>query len=498
MSGPQLEPVVEASSAGAARPVRAARPVEASKFSIFLVLARRQLSDVWHDRRTPVLGLFLVLSMTTTSWLGARQTQLEEQAVAAVDTAYLAELSRSTVADAAGLLHPAIKPSWQLAFALDEGVADEANVAWLALSPWVRPRLEQLPALVEESSQPAGISLDWMYVFQTVGVLVAFLLSYESLCDPKQRGRLRLLRSYSLPIWSLLGGRFLALWSVLGSGLSVGALLGFGLALTVGWWPQPADLWRLAILVFLGIWLMALATWAALLVSALSREGSHSLAVLALIWLVAVQGIPATATLIALRQAPAMAETELTNALAGIRQQVEAQEDPGGWRGREVGRIDDYKLERAAAAVHNRRAASQRQLRLHVYEQRLQQAELAAQLAAVAPTALVRMIGERLTGAGVERQRSFLHAIEDYRQTLARWLKMQDQRDPDSPHLLFFPQYLSHRSVDLGSRPVFRVPPVSAWSSLRGAVPGLLLLVLETLAVVAATLICFARREELR
>ncbi len=498
MSEAQLEPVVKASSAGVARPAGGARLVEESRFGIFLVLARREFSDVWRDRRTPVLGLFLVLSMTTTSWLGARQAQLEEQGVAAVDTAYREQLSRSTVADAAGLLHPAIKPSWQLAFALDEGVADEANVAWLALSAWLRPSLEQLPARVEEPPQPAGISLDWMYVFQTVGVLVAFLLSYESLCDPKQRGRLRLLRSYPLSIWSLLGGRFLALWSVLGSGLSVGAMLGLGLALVVGWWPQPADLWRLAILMFLGFWLMALATWAALLVSALSREGSHSLAVLALIWLVAVQGIPATATLIALRQAPVMVETELSNALAGIRQQVETQEDPGGWRGREVGRFDDYKLERAAAAVHNRRAASQRQLRLRVYEQRLQQAELAAQLAAVAPTALVRMVGERLTGAGVERQRCFLRAVQDYRRALARWMRVQDQRDPDSPHLLFFPQYLSQRPVDLESRPVFRMPPVSAWSSLRSAVPGLLLLVLETLVVVAATLICFARQEELR
>lgn len=58
------------------------------------------------------------------------------------------------------------------------------------------------------------------------------------------------------------------------------------------------------------------------------------------------------------------------------------------------------------------------------------------------------------------RRQSFLVHARQYRQTVRDYLRSRDAADPDSPHLLYLPHFMSGAQLDGRHVPRFReVPP---------------------------------------
>jgi hypothetical protein len=243
------------------------------------------------------------------------------------------------------------------------------------------------------------------------------------------------------------------------------------------------------------LWAACFFALAALVVSSLIRDPAISLGVLSLLWVTAVVVVPALGGLLAHRLAPIPTESEIDRRMAAIRSQI--HRESGGreahWRRPEWAAADGFAWERISAQAENRRSALDGEVRAWVLERKLAQAQLARALASVSPASLVQDLGERLTGSGLGRDRSFLEQARSFRGTLATWLRDLDARDPSSPHILYFSGYLSRRPIDPATAPRFVFREVPVRSSLAAARPALAFFALETLALAAAAWLSFAR-----
>ena len=111
------------------------------------------------------------------------------------------------------------------------------------------------------------------------------------------------------------------------------------------------------------------------------------------------------------------------------------------------------------------------------------------------PQRLVDLLRKLTQGTS---DRSVLHAIDrtveglyalyreadEYRDVLREFLQQKDSLDPDSPHILFQPEYMSEAEIDPEQIPRFHPRPLDLSTRLSEAMAPLLALLLETLAAI--------------
>ncbi len=461
--------------------------------SVLAILLGRELRLLAEDFRCHVSCLLIVSLMGFGALVYAARYRSELRAYTAELARYDAQLRQTTVDRAVEVLHPAVKPPWRLAFLVDGGQQSAPNVYRQALSAWVEPELASGYGADERSRGPE--SLDWMFLLRVVLSLAAFALGYDAVCGVRQRATLRMLLSYPVARWQILTAKLVAAWSCLalpffvGAALSLLILTGYG-----GLRFSAGELVRIGGVAGLSLWAMALYVLIAQLVSAHVRDSTRSLAMLALIWVMAVEVIPAASGLLAHGLRPIATDKEIERQMAEIRHRVETERHgPGSWRGRTWAKADDYAWERLSARTQNLRYALQEKLRRAVLEHKLSQLELARDLSLLSPIWLIQEAAERLVGSGSERDRSFLEAAWAFGDVLAGQVRILDARDPHSPHVLYFRGYMSEHPVDGGAFPRFSFRERSPGEGLRASAAHLLLLALETAIVLAGALYHFGR-----
>jgi hypothetical protein len=165
------------------------------------------------------------------------------------------------------------------------------------------------------------------------------------------------------------------------------------------------------------------------------------------------------------------------------------------WRRLKWAAADGFAWERQSAAAEIERSSQKEEVRRRVLQHKLEQARLAKTLASLSPASLTEDLAERLTGTGLERDASFLEQARAFRPVLAGWLGALDAADPESPHILFFRDYVSQRPLSAGSFPRFVFREASVRQGLTAARPVLALLAGETLVLAAAALFFFSRHD---
>lgn len=460
---------------------------------VMAIILIRELRLLIEDFRCHVSCLLIVSLMGFGALVYAARYRTDLRDYLAELARYEEALGQATVDQTAEVLHPAIKPPWRLAFLVDGGQQSAPNVYRQGLSAWVEPELERGYGTDERSRGPE--SLDWMFLLRVVLSLAAFALGYDAVCGARQRATLRMLLSYPVARWQILTAKLVAAWICLalpfccGAGLSLLILTGYG-----GLYFSAGELIRIGGVAVLSLWAMALFVLIAQLVSALVRDSTRSLAILAFIWVTAVEVVPAASGLLAHGLRPIATDKEIERQMAEIRRQVEIEHGgPGSWRGRTWGKADDYAWERISARTQNLRYAIQEKLRRTVLEHKLSQLELARNLSLLSPVCLIQELAECGVGSGRERDRSFLEQAWAFGDVLAERVRRLDARDPHSPHVLYFSGYMSDRPVDGGAFPHFSFHERSPGEGLRASVPHGLLLVLETAIVLAGALYHFGR-----
>jgi len=464
----------------------ASRGVVSAIFVHEVRLAARSFR-VW----APALLLFLLMLLGAVT--SAAYNRREAIAQADIATAYARQLTQATLENAVEILHPAFKPPWRVALVVDGGQSATPDVYFQALSALQEPELRKAAA---ESPRLAGRSpLDWLFGIRIVLSLGAFLLCHGAICGERQSGTLKLLFSYPIPRWKILAGKFLAAWVCLAVPFVAGTAISFVAAAGLGDVQfTDGDLARAAIGVFLGLWTAAFFVLIALLVSLLTRDPSASLGVLSLLWVAAVVVIPALSVLLARRLQPLPTDAEINQRMdaATLQAQRESPGRGGRWRQHTWAAADGYAWEKLSAQVENRRAALQEAVRRQVLDSKLRQAFLARALASVSPPSLVQDIAERLTGTGLERDRAFLAQAWAFRAVLEDRMRRLDAADPESPHILFFRGYLSHRPLATGAIPRFVFRERTLAKGVASARSLLLAFVLETLVLAASAVLAFS------
>lgn len=450
----------------------------------------RQVTAGGRFRLSAVLLMAVMVLAAVTAGARYRGELLAQASVADRHARETAGLSIDLLAE---VLHPALKPPWRLSLVADGGQTAAPDLYGQALSPLVTPEIRRIRG--GNYRLPSREPLDWMFAIRILLPLAAFLLGYDAVCGERRAGTLKLLLSYPVPRWKVLAGKLLALWSCLAAPLVAGAVLSLLLAIGVGGIPLTAeDLARAGMVLLLGLWAAFFFVLATLLVSALSRDPSASLSVLAWLWVAGVIVVPAVSGLLAHRLRPVPTEGEVGLQMKGIaRRYSGGAGGEGRWRRPEWAAADGFAWERRSAVVENRRFELQEEIRRGVLQSKAAQARLARSLSSLSPMSLTQDLAERLTGSGLGRDESFHEQARSFRAVLAERVRTLDARDPESPHVLFFSGYLSKRPVGTGELPRFTFRERPTRQGLSDARMALGLFALETIALAAVSLFVFLR-----
>lgn len=473
---------------------RAPLPRPTADRAVLGTLLRRELPDLVSGFRCAATALVIVLLMVLAAVVYSARYRSERAEHAATLARRAESLQGVSVDELAGMRLAVHKPPWKLAFLVDGEQGRTPDVYLRSLSPWESPELMSRQRGNERLVEAAP--LDWLFVIRFVLSLAVFVLGYDALSG-QRRTMLKVLLAYPIGRSRVLGTRLLALWLAASAPFLLGALLSLLVLTTYGGMRfDHAESQKIAVVLTLGLGAAFLYALIALLVSALCRESARSLVVLALVWITLVVVVPAAGGLLAHALAPLPTDLEVARQLSTIRQAVEAERGgPGSWRPPAWAESDGYALERASAATQNERAARQDSYRRELVARQLAQIEHARHLASPSLPLLIQDTAERLVGSGVVRDRAFVEQAWAYFDGLETQVARLDDADPASPHIHFFPGYLSTRPVDATSLPPFTFREPRLGEGLAAARrPGLLLLT-ATLLLAAALFFLFEQSD---
>jgi ABC-type transport system involved in multi-copper enzyme maturation permease subunit len=194
-------------------------------------------------------------------------------------------------------------------------------------------------------------------------------------------------------------------------------------------------------------------------ISSLLKSSAASLVSLILLWAILIVVVPQTSYIIGVRSVePVGAWWEKANELsAQVTDQL--QTEGVAPRGRDLGQVDDYALERRYTQRVEDMEGEQGALVRSLYRQMLQQYEVGRTVNLLSPGMAFQYGLEAVLGAGVQRYEALLTAAWRFRADLRDFIRARDAADPESPHVLYLSGYVSDRQLDPADIPRFAPPP---------------------------------------
>lgn len=428
----------------------------------------------------------LAVLLALTALPAATRFELEREEHKEVARAFEAALEAGTVGGFTDQRVPAVKPPWPLLFAVEGGQMATPNRYYQELSRLSLPRLAHTED--GEARLPAVPPLDWMLVVRVALSLAAFVLCHDAVSTEREARSSRLVWSQPVTRGQLLLGKFLAYQTCLALPVAVGAAasaLLFSAATGVALAPVAG---KLACVLALGLWILAIYVLVALWFASHIREAATCLTVLLFTWVASVVVAPAVADIAARRLAPLPSEVAVKRHLEKIYDDVHAELAGRSerWRGK-AGAVDGFAGEKLSLRAANVTYTRQEEFWRQVLRGRLDQARLARDLASVSPAYLVQGVAERLAGTGLGREHSFLEQVRYYRVMLAATIRAMDLQDPESHHFYFVSDYLSKRRLPAGGIDTFAFRELTLCEGLAASWRVLLVLLGETLLLAWAT-----------
>lgn len=410
-------------------------------------------------------------------------------------TQYEQQLSGKSIRRLMSIPHPAVKSPWMLAFLADSGQTMTPNYYGQGLNRFVGYDLNNTRSL-NYRLRPLQ-AIDWLFIIRVVLSLMAFVITYDAICGEKERGTLRLLMSYSISRWLVLTGKFLAAWVCVVVPFLVGALLNLIILTSYGGIKLSGrDIGEIVAVCLLTFLACAFFVFLALLVSALTHRTTSSLVILLLAWVAFVVAIPGASATLARNVNPIPTPETFARQRQAIAKEIEqeyANRPHSSWRGRQLGKKDNYAWEHVAAEAQNKQFAREEGLFLDGLRQKFRQTSLARTLSLISPMSLFQYTGERVVGGGLDRDRRFIEQSRAFRGVLEDYFRAVDENDPKSPHIYFWTDYMSDQKADVGSIPKFQFQEDPPMKGLRSGLWGLLVLALGTSIAAFAAYFVFLR-----
>ncbi|MEW6751644.1 MAG: ABC transporter permease subunit [Candidatus Latescibacterota bacterium] len=437
-----------------------------------------QLRDHLRSLRFPlgllVLLLFFLANGIVYAWKVQRVAE-EAARIQADDDRLYGE--PRTVSAAADLFWRVLSHPLGTEFIAEAGLNWFDDSAWLGVASERRPLSAANSRTLNNWMLPFEI-VDWALVVRLVLSFLCVVLAYDAVSGEQESGTLRLVLANPLSRGRFLVGKFLGHLTALLAATLVGALVSL-LVLSLSGVPVLGCclLFLLGTVLYLTFFLFV-----AMGVSAVARRSSSALVLLVLVWAVVIVIVPQTSYMAGAHFAEAsgnwwwQAEDVVRQARQRLAGEGISLRDP------ELGRADGYALEQRYA--RGMQAADQEQARitLWAHEQSMRQCELARTVNLLSPGFAFQYSVEAFLGAGPMRLRSFLQQALRHRDALRASFQAQDAADPASPHLLFYPAFLSRRDLDPQLVPAFREERLSLAEGVRQGLVPIVVLVLEAAA----------------
>ncbi|MDT5124008.1 MAG: type transport system permease protein [Acidobacteriota bacterium] len=345
---------------------------------------------------------------------------------------------------------------------------------------------------------PARPALDWEFMVRILLSFIAIILSYDLIVGERERGTLALTLAYPISRRRVLLAKFLAVLTLLSWLLVAGELLSTLIYLARGGGSFGAmDYARMGLFSVGAILYVAIFVAVSLLVSSRARSSVSSLTVLLIFWMMATVVIPQGGTAAVEGSVRTISDVQVEQRLMHqIEDQIDemvGEMDSFVRADREEARKDAFASEQKYAQRINQMIAT---AKATIDEQEVshrRQARVLQNVMRLAPSGLFQLGTERLLGVGEAREQHFSQTIERWSDAYASFVKEQDIRDPDSPHVFYVQNYMSQKPVDLNAIPRFNFDELSLTESLKNAALDWLLLMVELVVALVLSLAAFAR-----
>jgi len=338
-------------------------------------------------------------------------------------------------------------------------------------------------------------AVDWSFLVGTAFSLLALVFVYDSVSGEKAQGTLKLLQTYSLSRNSILFGKLLANLTTLLVMLLAGMLLSLILLVLGGVELGLAELARAGLFLLLSLFYITLFLSIGFFLSTVTHRPTATMVLAVMVWVVSIVVIPGVGTLLIQRLHKLPAANEIWESSSRVWRQVDEEYKGASstWRGREMGKGDNYLAERQSTIAQNKRKHLQEAIWEDYLRKKFAQASIVRSISSLSPTGLFEYGAESLNGAGVRREELLVAQGHQYRSQIEEWLRQRDLADSESPHLCFQPGYLSLKPLQASSVPRFAYHEPSVSGGLRDALWRIVLLAAETLVMLFAAVLAFQR-----
>jgi len=322
--------------------------------------------------------------------------------------------------------------------------------------------------------------VDWVLIVRLVLSFLCVVLAYDSVSADLDSGLLRQALANPITRGRYLAGRLLADSAVVLVSLVCGTLVSLLILTASGAIEISAGL-----LGSYGLFLVASTLYAvtflllAMGVSALARSSSTALVTLLLAWALFVVVVPQAAYLLGVD--PAQRRGAFYDQEWEHRRQVEQALEREGisLRSWDLGRPDGFADEREYARRLQEAEGVMDGLRREMYAQEARQFRQARARALVSPGAAYQYTVEALLGTGVPKVEHLFEQVWQYRDDLREFFRARDASDPESPHILFLPWYMSQRPLEAADIPRFSERHLRLADSIGRQLDAVLILIVE-------------------
>ena len=376
----------------------------------------------------------------------------------------------------------------------------EAGADLLNTSAWICPATGWIPedsiGMTRNMLMESFDVVDWTMIVRFVLSFLCIVLAYDTVSRELELGTLRMVLANSLSRADFLAGKFLAHLTILLVSMLLGSLLSLLFLSLNEVFDLNARLWQDYGMFLLGTLLyLSLFLFLAIGISALTRHSSSSIVLLVLIWAVLVIIIPQASSIIGVQavEVPYSSGYKAQEFMDEVRENLEKEGIV--MRGREEGKHDHYAKEKRYAQRLREAEKEQKQIARNLDEQLKHQYQVAKAVNLISPGYAFQYTIEAFLGAGVLRRDQTMVLVWQYRDSLHEFLRIRDADDPDSPHILFFPEYLSNKPLDPAHIPRLALKRISLAEGVAAGVVPIVILVLETGASFFFALWAFNRAE---
>jgi ABC-type transport system involved in multi-copper enzyme maturation permease subunit len=330
---------------------------------------------------------------------------------------------------------------------------------------------------------PGFADIDWVYIVGVVFSFVAVLFTFDAISGEREKGTLALILSNSIPRHTLLLGKYLGAIASLLLPFVPGMLLNLLILIITGIPLQGGDWLKLSTIALISLLYISAFVLLGLLVSSFNRNSPISLALLLLIWMLFVSGIPNASPILSRAIYKIPTTTEIQKKMKDAQLEVLDRYTRDNLAS--IGRSVPYNPALAESTkrwtfMRKEMVEARQNIRSQHFNRSLQQAKLALNVARLAPFVTYRFAVEALADTGWKRHERFIKQAERYQEELAEFIKSEDLKDKNSLRLHAYLEgaYLSSRKIAPDSIPIFSEKPIPFRQVLANAMMDIILLVL--------------------